>query len=125
MIYLDTHVVVWLYAKGASAVPDISMQILEQEGDIRISPMVQMELQYLKEIDRINEKPIVILEALETTIGLIICNAPFPQVVKKAEICDWTRDPFDRLIVAQASLYEAPLITKDELIHTHYPQAVW
>jgi len=125
MIYLDTHVVVWLYAKGASALSKTSSQLLEQENDIRISPMTRMELQYLKEIKRINQDPIIILDSLDSTIGLSICNSPFPLIVKEAENNAWTRDPFDRLIVAQASLNEAPLITKDEIIHANYPAAIW
>lgn len=34
-------------------------------------------------------------------------------------------DPFDRLIVSQASLQEAPLVTKDGDIHEHYRGALW
>ena len=37
----------------------------------------------------------------------------------------WTRDAFDRLIVAQAALDRAKLITRDRLILKHYPKAVW
>ena len=37
----------------------------------------------------------------------------------------WTRDPFDRMIVAQAALREAPLLTKDRVLHEHYDRAVW
>ena len=37
----------------------------------------------------------------------------------------WVRDPFDRLIVAQAIANEAPLVTKDEKIRRHYRRAVW
>ncbi|MCF7950382.1 MAG: hypothetical protein K9L57_01970 [Spirochaetaceae bacterium] len=37
----------------------------------------------------------------------------------------WTRDPFDRLITAQADIQAASLLTKDGTIRTHYPKAVW
>lgn len=37
----------------------------------------------------------------------------------------WTRDPFDRLIVANAKAAGAPLITKDERIRKHYRRAIW
>ncbi|MEI9811179.1 MAG: hypothetical protein WDO18_00250 [Acidobacteriota bacterium] len=36
----------------------------------------------------------------------------------------WTRDPFDRMIVAQARLAKAHLITRDTIIQTHYPKAI-
>jgi PIN domain nuclease of toxin-antitoxin system len=49
----------------------------------------------------------------------------FAAVVENALQQKWIRDPFDRLIVAQASTNEAPLVTKDEKIRRHYRRAVW
>jgi PIN domain nuclease of toxin-antitoxin system len=37
----------------------------------------------------------------------------------------WVRDPFDRLIVANAKAAGAPLVTRDERIHKHYSSALW
>ncbi len=125
LIYLDTHVVVWLHEEGGAAVPAASARLIEETLDVRISPMVRMELQYLYEIDRISEPPLPVLDTLESLLGFYICSAPFPAIIKEAEGQNWTRDPFDRLIVAQAALYNALLITKDEIIHKHYPHAFW
>ncbi len=125
LIYLDTHVVVWLYSQGGAAIPSASVQCIEDASDIRISPMVRLELQYLYEIGRIAEPPLPVLDALESALGLTICNAPFPAVAREAQGQHWTRDPFDRLIVAQAALFDTTLITRDETIHKHYPHAFW
>lgn len=125
MIYLDTHVVAWLYAGGGGAIPESVALRLEASEDIRISPMVRMELQYLFEIGRVAERPLPVLDALGAALGLILCNAPFGAVVRQAEDECWTRDPFDRLIVAQARLVDAPLVTKDATIHEHYALATW
>jgi len=125
LIYLDTHVVVWLHAEGGTAIPTASAKLIEETLDVRISPMVRMELQYLYEIDRVSEPPLPVLDTLESHLGLTICNAPFPAIIREAEDQNWTRDPFDRLIVAQAALYNAILITKDEFIHNNYPRAFW
>jgi len=38
---------------------------------------------------------------------------------------DWTRDPFDRIIVGNAAAENAVLITKDNSILEHYEHAVW
>ncbi len=125
VIYLDTHVAAWLYAEGASGVPPAAVAQLDQADDLRISPMVRLELQYLYEIDRVRQPALTVLDALESGIGLAVCSAPFPAVLREAEFQTWTRDPFDRLIVAQAALAQAPLLTKDDTIHAHYPNAVW
>jgi PIN domain nuclease of toxin-antitoxin system len=37
----------------------------------------------------------------------------------------WTRDPFDRMLVATALLHEIPLVTRDTCIHDNFPGAVW
>lgn len=124
LIYLDTHVVAWLYGQGRAALPEAQASI-EACNDIRISPMVRLELQYLFEIDRVSQSPLPVLDALEAGLGLTICKAAFPALVREAETHTWTRDPFDRLIVAQASLLDAPLITKDETIHANYTNATW
>jgi PIN domain nuclease of toxin-antitoxin system len=125
LIYLDTHVLAWLYAGGGAALPSAPARRLEEAAEIRISPMVRLELQYLYEIGRVREPALPVLDALESALGLVVCSAPFSLVVREAEKLDWTRDPFDRLIVAQASVHEAPLLTRDGMIHEHYPHAVW
>jgi PIN domain nuclease of toxin-antitoxin system len=66
-----------------------------------------------------------VLDALNATTGLVLCDAAFRAVVRAADALGWTRDPFDRFITAQASLFDAPLVTGDELVHRHYARAVW
>lgn len=125
VIYLDTHVVAWLYAQGRDAVPQRVAHLLEESDDIRISPMVRLELQYLFEIGRVGQPPLPVLDTLGSALGLTVCKAVFPAVVREAELQIWTRDPFDRIIVAQASLFDAPLVTKDATIHANYARALW
>lgn len=125
LIYLDTHVVVWLYAQGAPALSPRAAYELEAAAELRCSPMVRLEVQYLFEVGRITEPALVVMDELAATLGLRICDTPFFAVVREAEQQNWTRDPFDRLIVAQSELNGAPLVTKDETIHAAYPRAVW
>ena len=125
VIYLDTHVVAWLYAWGGEAVPASAVKLIECAHEVRISPMVRLELQYLYEIGRVGRPSGPVLDALGAALGLTVCRAAFSAVVREAEAHDWTRDPFDRLIVAQAALRDAPLLTKDATIHAHYAKAVW
>jgi len=87
--------------------------------------MVRLELQYLKEIKRLNVAPATILDEFTSIMGLMICNTPFSAIIRQAELETWTRDPFDRIIVAQARLHGAPLVSKDETIRANYPLAVW
>ena len=124
MIYLDTHVVVWLYAGELERFSG-EIQALLNENDLFVSPIVQLELQYLHEIERITVNSQTILADLAARIGLQICDKRFQAVVGEATAVSWTRDPFDRLIVANASLNNNVLISKDQNILNNYPQAKW
>ena len=115
MIYLDTHVVVWLYAGETERFSGKGRELIENH-DLLVSPIVFLELQYLKEIKRITVEPALLLENLTSTIGLNICDKPFLQIVTEAITQNWTRDPFDRLIVATAAAGNALLLTKDTII---------
>jgi PIN domain nuclease of toxin-antitoxin system len=124
MLYLDTHVVAWLYAGQTERLtPDGRAQI-ERER-LLISPIVQLELAYLREVGRLAAEPALIVETLAESIGLALCDLPFARVVLESIRMNWTRDPFDRLIVAQAISRGAPLLSKDDGIRQHYERAVW
>lgn len=124
LTYLDTHVVAWLYAGRADLLPKAIRQLVEHER-LLISPMVELELQYLFELGRTTEPASMVVQTLERQIGLGKCTLPFLQVVTTALGEDWTRDPFDRMITAQARVRNSSLLTKDETILRHYEYALW
>ena len=124
MIYIDTHIVVWLYA-GLLEKFSQSIKIFLNENEILISPIVRLELQYLYEIDRVKEPANVIVADLSDRIGIRVCEKDFNAVVSQAITIKWTRDPFDRVIVAHAELNNNILISKDQNILEHYIHARW
>lgn len=124
MIYLDTHVIVWLYAGLVDRFSPTARQLIN-DNELRISPIVRLELQYLAEIQRLATGADLIVADLSQRVGLTRCDRPFDKVVGHSMTLTWTRDPFDRLIVAQAGLHGDVLISKDARILTHYPYARW
>jgi PIN domain nuclease of toxin-antitoxin system len=124
MIYLDTHLVAWLYQGEIDSVPGVARGLLESE-DLLISPMVGLELQLLNERGRFKPRVADVLQALSAEIGLTVCDLSFSLVASRAREARWTRDPFDRLIVAQAQARGAPLLTRDRHIRKHYARAIW
>ena len=124
MIYLDTHVVVWLYAALTEKLSKKAVEAIEA-NQLLISPMVQLELQYLKEIDRITANCALIIGTLNCSLGLKICDQSFTHTVTEAIDLGWTRDPFDRLIVAQSHARKIPLLTKNQNILKNSPLAFW
>ncbi len=123
-IYLDTHVVVWLYAGAVELLSDRAREVIEG-SDLLVSPMVLLELEYLCETGRTTEHGEPVLDHLDQVLGVDICDASFRHVARLAATLRWTRDPFDRIIVAQAMSRESLLLTKDRSIRDNYTRAVW
>lgn len=124
MIHLDTNVVVWLYTGFVDQLSDTAKQTIES-NQITVSPMVVLELNYLNEIGRLHNQASIIMNDLHDRIGLSVDPTSFALVVDIAGQFNWTRDPFDRLITAQAAVYKNILLTKDETIRMNYQKALW
>ena len=124
MIYLDTHVVAWLYAGKIEKLSEQAKELINSY-DILISPVVRLELQYLFEIKRITDNANEIVSDLSDRIGLNICDKSLNTIVSSALGFSWTRDPFDRIIVANAAVNQNILVTKDPRILENYDNAMW
>jgi PIN domain nuclease of toxin-antitoxin system len=122
--YLDTHTVIRL-AHGRGRIGRDAAKLI-QRAELLVSPVVLVELEYLFEIGRLTLPGKDILRKLEHELGLRLCELSFADVARAALEEKWTRDAFDRIIVAQTRLNGlAPLISSDEEIAKHYPRTVW
>jgi len=124
VILLDTHVVVWLYDDPVRLLPDPVRERLNAEP-LALSPFVKLELQYLFEVGRVAVPAQSIVDNLVPKLEMLVTDPPSAQVCQAAIGLDWTRDPFDRLISAQAVAAGMALITKDRVIRRHLPLAWW
>ncbi|MBU2515028.1 PIN domain-containing protein [bacterium] len=124
MIYLDTHIVVWLFVGQTEKLSNKAKDLLN-DNEIHISPIVRLELQYLNEINRITVPASEVITDLSNSIGLKICDKNFNNVINSAMELEWTRDPFDRIIVAHASLNDDYLVTKDQTVLENYSKSLY
>lgn len=125
-IYLDTHILVWLYQAKTSQLSKKVIDILENmDNCFLISPMVILELEFLFEIGRINADAKQIFNHINQVVDLNICQKSWLDLVNIANQLKFTRDPFDHLIVANAMLDDNILISKDNKISDFYKKCVW
>jgi len=122
--FVDTHVIVWLLAGKSGLLSARASGLLTSDQAV-VSPMVRLELQFMHEIGRLTSPADEVLAEAYRQLGITVEDRSLAQLVEPALALMWTRDPFDRLIVAQAALDSAPLITRDRLIRQHYEHAVW
>ena len=124
LIHLDTHVVAWLYEPRTDLLSRRAHAQIES-GALHVSPAVLLELEFLREIGRLSVGSNRIFASLHRQLALQLCSIPFGRVVEAALALDWTRDPFDRLIAAQAAAAGAKLVTRDRTIRKHFPASAW
>jgi PIN domain nuclease of toxin-antitoxin system len=123
--YLDTNVAVWLAQGDLTRITPTALDSI-RNCNLLVSPMVALELAYLREIHRITLSSQDVLLKLRAELGVEVCDSPFPSVIAIAVNEKWTRDPFDRVIVSHAKANGlSPLISSDEAIRKNYVKTVW
>jgi PIN domain nuclease of toxin-antitoxin system len=120
---LDTHVAVALYEGRTGGLGLPAKRAIDREV-VTISPAVLLEMELLREIQRLREGARVIAARLAEDLDIRVAGDRFADVAIEALSFGFTRDPFDRLIVAHASLAKAGLITQDATIRYTYPKAM-
>jgi len=124
MIHLDTHVVLWLYAGEVERLSPAARAAIESES-LRISPVVELELDHLYRTGRISVSAEEIVLELSMRLGLQMADAQLSHVVAVSRDLSWTRDPYDHLIAGHAVAAGARLLTRDRALLTHLDGAFW
>ena len=124
MILIDTHIALWLYDARIELLSAKAQQTLNQQQAF-LPQIARLELHLLHEIERINTQPEEILTFLSDKIGMSVSEQPCPSIIDQAALLSWTRDPFDRMIVAESTARNLPLITKDRKIQAHHHLVIW
>lgn len=123
--YLDTNVVIFLHSGDAQRLTGRAIEQIEK-ADLMVSSMVLLELEMLYEKGTVRYPAQEILADLSQQVGVAVCQLPMAAIIGSALRVKWTRDPGDRIIVANAiANNESPLITSDRKINQNYANAVW
>lgn len=123
--YLDTKVAIFLHAGDAARLTQRATEQIER-SDLLVSAMVMLELEMLYEKGAIRYAASQVLADLSQQIGLSVCQLPMAVIMGSTLGVKWTREPGDRVIVANAiANNESPLITSDRRIHAEYRNAIW
>lgn len=123
-VFIDTHVLCWLYEGNTRKLSKRARVVLEK-NDLSVSAAVILETQLLKEIGRLRVAGRQMVAALQSILNISIDDASLDAVVESAESLSWTRDPFDRLIVANVIVQGGRLVTQDYDIRKNFRNAVW
>ncbi len=132
MIVLDTHTLVW-WASGIRAQVSVAaMEAIEAEmagGDILVSSISAWELAMLVDRGRIDLS--MDIERWLSVVGQIeaVRFVPMDNEIALKSVAlpgEFHKDPADRIIVATARKFAAPLVTADERIRAYpHVKTIW
>jgi PIN domain nuclease of toxin-antitoxin system len=108
MILLDTNALIWL-ERGHARI----RMLARRTRRLYISPANLLEIQFLLEAGRIRLRPGGSIASIAEDERWVLDDPPAAQWFTKALELGWTRDPFDRLLVAHARLRGWRLATGD------------
>lgn len=122
--HIDTHVALWM-AAGDARRRLKPIEAMLRKGPLYLSPLAILELQFLFELGRLGTRVEEVVGVLFEDHGVEEAPGDLREIGRQAQGLTWTRDPFDRLIVAHALAHGSVILTADETILAHCPRARW
>ena len=116
-VLLDTHFLVWLVLESKRLT---EFPWLGRYRPWGVSPVSFLEIQFLAEVGRLSVQNPDFTNTVMADTRFIVDDIPSVALVRHALQVDWTRDPFDRLLVAHSLARDIPLCTTDRLIRLHH-----
>ncbi|KAA3610716.1 MAG: PIN domain-containing protein [Calditrichaeota bacterium] len=123
-LFLDTHVIIWLYQRNKKPFSKNALKLLDL-AELYFPSISFLEISFLNQLGKINFTAIEAQSDLTSNVNIVFARTDTFDLSKEASTMVWTRDPFDRLITAEASFHQAKLLTKDKLILKNYDNATW
>jgi PIN domain nuclease of toxin-antitoxin system len=110
-VLLDTHLLLWALSQPSKLSPASRKQIIAAE--VYVSAASIWEISIKSALGRLAANPSEVLAGIEPA-GFSLLPITGEHAAKVAELPMLHKDPFDRMLVAQASLEPMILLTNDE-----------
>ena len=124
---LDTHVFLWMVAEPSKLSANAERCILDPANSLYISIVTLWEMQIKYQLGKLN-LDVSITELWKNQKDeneLLLLNTSEDHIWELSRLCSYHRDPFDRLLIAQARCEDMALITADGLIAKYDVEVVW
>jgi PIN domain nuclease of toxin-antitoxin system len=114
-LLLDTHVLIW-WDEGRRLTPD-ARQAIEEADAIYVSAASAWEIAIKIGLGRL--RPSRTVEEAVAESGFLELPVSFRHAYRVAALPAHHRDPFDRLLIAQADVEELTLVTRDPVFRRY------
>ena len=123
-LLLDSHALLWALADHSKLPDTVRTLILDDDNDVFYSPVSLYELVFKANRGRLPLEAMHLPEAARTS-GLEEIGLTSLHLVHAARL-DWDHgDPWDRILLAQATLEDMDLISVDEVFDVQTERRSW
>jgi PIN domain nuclease of toxin-antitoxin system len=112
-VLLDTHLLLWALSRPAKLKP--RARTLIEQSEVFVSSASIWEIAIKSSLGKLEADPRLVLEGLEPA-GLRKLSITVEHAAKVYELPAHHRDPFDRLLLAQALSEPLMLLTDDDVL---------
>ncbi len=125
-LLLDSHALIW-YLRGDSSLSDTARKAIEEGGNLRyVSAASFWEIAIKLSIAKIQlDYPFSELRQLIQLLGFELLPIEFDHTVQVSSLPLHHRDPFDRMLIAQALTENMTVVTKDPNFPLYGVEVVW
>jgi PIN domain nuclease of toxin-antitoxin system len=117
ILLLDAHALLWWLGDNAELGSQARAAIADPLNDVLVSAAIVWEIEIKRALGKL-EAPDGLVDALEPA-GLGSLPITLRDAENAARLPDHHRDPFDRMLVAQAQRLEAVLVTRDDVFSAY------
>ncbi|WP_372791680.1 type II toxin-antitoxin system VapC family toxin [Paraconexibacter sp.] len=122
-LLLDTHSALWWVSGDERFGPTAERLMLDPDAQVLLSAVVVWKITVKQTVGKLTAPPTwseALLAGGATELPITLRHA-----AKVSDLPDHHRDPFDRLLVAQALVEDATLVSRDSALHPYGAAIAW
>ena len=126
-LLLDTHTFIWWDSEPQRLSQQVLKMCQDPDNVLLASVASLWEMQIKLQLGKLKlNKPLTELVSGQQAINYIeILDVKLEHVLALAKLPSHHKDPFDRLLIAQADIEEAILVSKDQIFTEYEVKVVW
>ena len=123
---LDTHTLIWMMENDSRLPASVGAILTDESEELRVSPVSFWEISIKRSLGKLVLKHSTVhywQEAIAQRIFLLPLDIAHLQRLEQLPFHH--RDPFDRLLIAQAQQANLTLLTRDEQFAAYEVMTIW
>ncbi len=125
-ILVDTHVVIWWFREPKKLSSKAQKLMSDSRNMVLVSAASAFEIATKENMGKLDWRPFVVdLERHIEEAGFLTQPVTIEHSIRAGLLPFHHRDPFDRLLVAQAQSLNAPILSTDSMLDQYGVQRIW